>query len=355
MSERVHELEGLGYTKVVGLIFAGDQIDILPDGDLVGAPTAAQRPTRQRLAWIPFALPEVKQRARRYPLAEAADESQAAGSLHRPQSIDVPLRAVRLVDADERRFAAHRQAHILRLKVRIDAMRHLFHLEPIFFGERFGRPRGIIQAANRDGIVEVHVGRFNRALNGRSLGSVGGADEWDVTLAREQARGRIHSDPTRTRQKYFRPGMEIGRVGLRTARGVRLHLVRRFLVRCQLNQIAGDEACGDSQMPENLHQEPCRVTAGSRALSKGLLACLDARIQARDVANFVSHSAIHVDQKADRSLFLAEKFPKEGFEQRSGGIGRKIRFEILSQLRSVIERVVCGSWFENKVERIEGR
>jgi hypothetical protein len=36
------------------------------------------------------------------------------------------LRALGLVDADERWLAAHGQAHILRFQVRVDAMRHLF-------------------------------------------------------------------------------------------------------------------------------------------------------------------------------------------------------------------------------------
>ena len=122
--------ESIGRAEAVVLIFASDEIDILPDRDAVAAPIAAQRPTRQRLARIPFALSVMKHRAGRRLLAEALDESQAAGSLHRSQSIDVPLRALGLVDADEGRLAAHGQAHILRLQVRVDAMRNLFDLQP---------------------------------------------------------------------------------------------------------------------------------------------------------------------------------------------------------------------------------
>ncbi len=130
-----------------------------------------------------------------------------------------------------------------------------------------------------------------------------------MTLAGEQARSRIHPNPARTRQKRFCPGMEIRRVGLRTAR-----TFRRALVRRQLNQIPGDEACRDSQMSENLHQQPGRVTAGARALFKGLLTCLNARIEPRHIFNFVSHLPIQVNQKADRCSRLAARLPKKSLE-----------------------------------------
>ena len=125
-------LQGIGRAEAVVLIFARDQIDILPNRNAVDAPGAAQRPARQRLAGIPFAL--------------SVSEAVAPGAIFLrrrrmrakprvrfigPSSIDVPLRTLWLVDADEGRLAAHGQAHILRLQVRVDAMRHLFDLQPI--------------------------------------------------------------------------------------------------------------------------------------------------------------------------------------------------------------------------------
>src|SRR6266550_1833561 len=106
-------------------------------------------------------------------------------------------------------------------------------------------------------------------------------------------------------------------------------------------------------MPENLHEQPCRVTAGSHARFKSLLACLDARIQPHHVTNFVSHPAIQVDQKGDRSTLLVRKALKKSLEQRTGRIDRQIGFEILRQLRRVRKRVVFDSWFEEEIKRIE--
>src|ERR1700730_16187002 len=109
-------------------------------------------------------------------------------------------------------------------------------------------------------------------------------------------------------------------------------------------------------MSENLDQQACRVTAGARALFKRLLACLDARIQARHIVNFVSHAPIQVNQKADRSVLLAGTLPKNRLEERpnrfNAMIDPTIGIEIPSQLRSVLERVVFDSWFQKEIEWI---
>ena len=184
-------------------------------------------------------------------------------SLHRTQGIDVPLRALGLVDADECWLAAHGQAHILRLQFCVDAVRNLFDLRPLLIGERLGRPRRIVQAANGHGVAELHVGRLDRASDGRGLGSIRRADQRDVALAGKQARGRIHPNPARARQERLCPGMQIRGVGLRAAR-----IFRRALVRRQLNQIPGDKPRRDPQMSQNLHQQPCRIAARPRCASQ---------------------------------------------------------------------------------------
>src|ERR1035441_7532652 len=75
--ERFDELERIGRAEAAVLIlvltFASDEIDILPNRDAVDTPSATQRPTRQRLARIPFALSIVKHCAGRQFLAEASD------------------------------------------------------------------------------------------------------------------------------------------------------------------------------------------------------------------------------------------------------------------------------------------
>ena len=111
----------------------------------------------------------MKHRARWRLFAEALDESQTAGSLHGSESIDVPLGALGLVDADEGWLAAHGQAYILRLQVCVHALRNLFNLDPCFLAEGPGRSRCVIQAANGHGVVEVHIGRLGGALDWRGF------------------------------------------------------------------------------------------------------------------------------------------------------------------------------------------
>ena len=214
-SKRFHKPVSFGCTKIVVMIRLCNEVGILPYGDTIGTPVAAQRPTRQGLAWIPFALPIVKQRTGRHPLAQTLDQSQTARSLHRSQGIDVPLRALWLVDADECRLAAHGQAYIPSYQIRIDALCNLSYAQPIRLGKRHGRPSRIIQTANRDGVAELNSGRLHSASDWRGLRGIRSADQGYVPLAGEQTRSRIQSNPPSSWQKRLCPGMQIRGVHLR--------------------------------------------------------------------------------------------------------------------------------------------
>jgi hypothetical protein len=162
MRERLHEFECIGRSKTVIASSRAMRCVAFPHRDAVGAPITAQRPAGQRLAWIPFALAVVKQRAGRHLLAQALDQGQPAGSLDCAESVDVPLRALGIVDADVGRLAAHGQAHILRLQFRVHAVGNLSYAEPFCLGKRLGGLRGVIQAANGDGMTEIDVGTAPR-------------------------------------------------------------------------------------------------------------------------------------------------------------------------------------------------
>src|ERR1700728_5038 len=218
-------------------------------------------------------------------------------------------------------------------------MCRLFDFQPSPLGEGLGRSWYFIEATNRHRVTQIHVGRLDRALNGRRHRRVRSADERDVSLASEKARRRTPPDPARAGQERFCPSMEVRGGSLRSTR-----TFRNSLVCCQLNQIARDEARRNSAMSENLHQQPCRVTAGPHVPFQSLLACLDTRIEPGYVVNLVSHHPIQVYQEADRSSRLSGKFPKKGMQPRCVPIDRKIGFEILRQLRSIFERVVFHSW-----------
>src|SRR5271156_4280295 len=107
-------------------------------------------------------------------------------------------------------------------------------------------------------------------------------------------------------------------------------------------------------MPEDLNEQPCRVAAGPHAFFKSFLTCLYAWIQPFQIANFVSHASIQINQKADRPTSLGRNPVEKSLEQRARRIDRTIGFEILSQLRCVLERVVYDSWLQKEIERIKG-
>ena len=86
-----------------------------PRRHAVRAPVAAQRPARQRFARIPFALAEMQAgRPARSAAAQPPQQLAASARLSRPQRRRCSIRAVRVVDRDEGRLAAHRQPHVAR-------------------------------------------------------------------------------------------------------------------------------------------------------------------------------------------------------------------------------------------------
>ena len=170
------------------------------------------------------------------------DESQTAGSLRRSQGIDVPLRALWLVDSDECRLAAHGQAYILSHQFRIDALCNLSYAQPIRLGKRHGRPSRIIQTANRDGVAELGPGRLHSACDWRGLQGIWSADQGYVPFAGEQTRSRVQTDPPSSGQKRLSPGMQIRGVHLRPS----ALAFQRPVVRRQLNQITRHKPCCDA-------------------------------------------------------------------------------------------------------------
>ena len=137
--ERFHERESIGRAEAVLLIFAGDEIDILPDRNPVAAPDSSSAPNAA------VARPDTTSLARSEAVAPGAVFSRRPRMsasprvrFSRSQRIDVPLRALGLVDADERRLAAHSQAYILRLKSASTRCATCSHPRPLLVGERPG-------------------------------------------------------------------------------------------------------------------------------------------------------------------------------------------------------------------------
>ena len=99
-----------------------------------------------------------------------------------------------------------------------------------------------------------------------------------MTLARQQTRRRIEPDPSRARYIDFGPGVQIAEVRRgadRPLEGCNIGL--------ELDEIARDEAGGETKLAEDLHQQPCAVSAGPRCRSQCFFGRLHARFHADEV------------------------------------------------------------------------
>src|SRR5215467_6351905 len=80
---------------------------VVPNRLAVAPPIERERPSRQRLARIPFALAVVQEAARRKAPAQAADQFVGTDALGRAEGGGVPFRRLIVVDRNEGRLAAH--------------------------------------------------------------------------------------------------------------------------------------------------------------------------------------------------------------------------------------------------------
>ena len=275
----------------------GDQRGIAPDRLAVLAPVEREGPARQAFARIPFALAVMQESTRREAGAQPADQLVGAAPLGRADGFRVPFRRLVVVDRDEGRFAAHGEAHVLAREVGIDLLAERVERRPALVGEG-ERHAGILRHP-----VDAHV-EFERCL-GAGIGRKRAGDrrgrakmrsgaERQVALASEQARGRVHADPAGAGNIDLGPGVQVGEVDRRAGGAV-----ERDDVGLQLDQVSGDEARGEAEMAQDLHQEPAGIAARAGARGERLLRRLHAGLHADQVADVVLQALVQPDQEGD--------------------------------------------------------
>ena len=133
----------------------------------------------------------------------------------------------------------------------------------------------------------------------------------EVAFAAQQPGCGVEPDPAGARQIDFGPGVQVGEV-LRRAGSA----FERFHVRPQLNQIAGNEPRRQTDVPEDLHQQPGAVAAGAGAGSERFFGRLHAGLHANEVADFSLQALIEIDEKIDGVARLARDRPQKFSQQR---------------------------------------
>ena len=176
-----------------------------------------------------------------------------------------------------------------------------------------------------------------------------GRGERDMALAAEQPGGRVEADPARARDVGFRPGVEVGEVGLGAARAV-----DRRRVRLQLDQVAGHEAGREAEPAQDLDEEPRRIAARAAGCRERLLRRLHARLHAHEVAHLGGEHGVQRDQELD-GVRLAGQAGEEVVEARRAGVRQEIGAKLGVHLVRVCEGERLRVLLHEEVERVDHR
>ena len=104
--------------------------------------------------------------------------------------------------------------------------------------------------------------------------------------------------------------------------------VDRLDVGAQLDQVAGDEARGEAEPAQDLHQQPGAVAAGAGAQRQRLVRRLHARLHADDVANRLLQSGVEPTRKSIVRSRRAADLRDEPLQQRAERLGLEIGGEL---------------------------
>ena len=120
--------------------------------------------------------------------------------------------------------------------------------------------------------------------------------------------------------------MQIGKVMFRSRWSV-----QRLLISRELNQIAGDETRGESQVSKDLHQQPAGISTRADTFFKGFLAALYTGVESDCVVNMLLQALIECDQKQIDVAFLAVDPVQPGHQARATLGEFEVRLELLPQ------------------------
>lgn len=196
--------------------------------------------------------------------------------------------------------------------------------------------------------VKADLGGVDAAGDGSGgLGS-GSGGEGNVAFAGKQSGGGVETNPAGTGEEDLGPGVEIREIAGRSGGAF-----ERLLVGGELDEVAGDEACGKSEAAEQVDEQPCGVAAGAAAFLQRLRWSLDPGFEPDGVTDSLLNELVEADEKVDGAAGTAIDGLAELQEFRGIGPGVQERFEVLSEFFGVAEREISGFAFEEEIEGID--
>ena len=291
--------------------------------------------------------------AGREPRLEALEQRFGKLAFFRSQCRVVPFGPVHVVDRHERRLAALCQADIMGREISVDRFAQRVDRRPLRVAVRLGHARVFVHARHLHGKVELDVADVGIADDRRRIARIGSARKRNMTFAGEQSRSWIEADPARAREIHFGPGVQIGEIALRPG-----WTLERLLIRGELDQISGREACGEPEIAQDLHQQPARIAARAAGLHKRLVRLLHSGLHPHQVTDLVLQLVVEANQHGDGVVALLDRGAKRcepGGEAWADGRGLEKRNQLLGERRRVGERKSFGIRLDEKVEGINDR
>ena len=270
--------------------------------------------------------------------------------LGRPHRGGVPLLALVVVHRHEGRLAAHGQPHVLGDDVLVDPFAQRGQPLPGLVRERQRDPRHLVDPGHAHVEGEVDLRIADHAGDGRGRAVVRRCRQRQVALAAEQAGGRVHADPARAGDVDLGPGMQVGEVVV-GPRGA----VQRLQVVLQLDQVAGHEPRRETEPAQDLHQQPAAVAARALAQPQRLVRCVDARLEADDIADVGLQPLVDRDEEIDDRRRLARHRRDEGVQQRPVLLPFQVGRELMLELGRIGEREGLRIVLDEEVERVDDR
>ena len=258
-----------------------------------------------------------------------------------------PLLAFHVVGRHEGRLAAHREPHVARAQIRVDALAERVDARPraVVVGLRDARILAHALYAHRE--LELDLAVLDAAADRCGRRRIGARGERDVALGGEHARGGIESDPARAGEIGLGPRVQVGEVALGAGGAL-----ERTLVGLELDQISRHEARGEAELAQQLHEQPRAVAARARAAFERLLGGLHAWLHADQVPDLRGELAVQVDQEVDGAARRAVDGRETLREQRPRGHDLAERSQLALEPRLVLERKPLGRGLEEEIERI---
>ncbi|MCY1172907.1 hypothetical protein D9M73_130510 [compost metagenome] len=213
-------------------------------------------------------------------LAHALEQFGGQPSFIRPQCRGIPLGAVRVINGHEGRLAAHGQAYIAFQQIGIDLPAQGLNRLPLVVGVGLGDPWCFPNPLHGHFVAEFALAGFHQATDRCRRRRIGTTGQRNMSFTGKQPGGCVQADPAGTGQVHLAPGVQVGEVHFGTGR-----TVEAFQVGGQLNQVTRHETRGQSQVTQQLYQQPRRIATGTGGLLQGVFGRLHPRFHPDQVVD----------------------------------------------------------------------